>query len=212
MMNLYGLGRLLATKVLRVCVVLTLIAFVLTSAACAPFVSGSHGEQGRVYYLNSKAEIVEQLESLAREYTRRTGVEVVVLTAASGTNDQTLVSELAKSSAPTMFNIAGYDQFARFKKFMKPLQNTKVYSLLTKDAQNNAFSEDGQVYTLPYAAEWYGIIYNKRILETYISKDYAIIDDLPQLNSYDVLDRVTRSLNKHKEDMSIKAVWSLAGA
>lgn len=59
--------------------------------------------KGKVYYLNFKPEQDEQWQDLAKEYTKETGVDVTVLTAASGEYEKTLKSEMAKSNAPTLF-------------------------------------------------------------------------------------------------------------
>ena len=55
---------------------------------------------GKVYWLNFKPEIDETLQALAKTYTEKTGVEVKVTTAASGTYIQTLTSEMDKSNPP----------------------------------------------------------------------------------------------------------------
>ena len=51
---------------------------------------------GQVYYLNFKPEQDEQWQDLAKAYTDETGVPVTVITAADGTYEQTLKSEMAK--------------------------------------------------------------------------------------------------------------------
>ena len=63
--------------------------------------------KGAVYYLNFKAEQDAQWQQLAKEYTEKTGVKVDVVTAASGNYETMLMSEMGKSSAPTMFQIDG---------------------------------------------------------------------------------------------------------
>lgn len=194
-----------------VAIILVTVCALLPLASCGASKAGIDPSKGRVYFLNSKAEIVGQLEDLAAQYTKKTGVEVIIRTAASGTNNESLVVELSKKSAPTMFNIAGYDQFARFKRYMLPMDDTKVYSLLTDEGKKNAFAEDGVTYTLPYAAEWYGIIYNKKILENYMIHDYAVIKSLDELKSYDMLKKVTQSIQEHKDDLGLKAAWASPG-
>ena len=47
---------------------------------------------GKVYYLNFKPEQAEDWEALAAQYTDLTGVQVDVVTAASGTYESTLQS------------------------------------------------------------------------------------------------------------------------
>lgn len=62
---------------------------------------------GAVYYLNFKPEQADQWKALAETYTEQTGVPVTVETAASGTYESTLKSEMAKEEAPTLFQVNG---------------------------------------------------------------------------------------------------------
>lgn len=55
---------------------------------------------GSVYWLNFKPESDEVLQEIAKTYTEQKGVEVKVVTAASGTYSQTLISEMDKSAPP----------------------------------------------------------------------------------------------------------------
>ena len=66
-------------------------------AACGG--SSADDGKGKVYFLNFKPETADQWVALAKKYTDKTGVQVKVQTAASGTYQQTLKSELAKSDA-----------------------------------------------------------------------------------------------------------------
>ena len=100
-------------------------------------------------------------------------------------------SELAKSNAPTMFNISGFDQFAKYQKYCEPLQDTEAYKLLTDDGKAYSYTIDGDSFTLPYAAEWYGIIYNKKIINDYASKDYAVIKSADDIKDYKTLKAAT---------------------
>ena len=55
--------------------------------------SGSaDGSKGSVYYLNFKPEQDEAWQNLAKKYTEETGVDVKVVTAASGNYETTLMS------------------------------------------------------------------------------------------------------------------------
>ena len=60
---------------------------------------------GKVYYLNFKPEADEAWQALAAVYTEQTGVPVKVVTAASGSYSDTLTAEMAKSEAPTLYQI-----------------------------------------------------------------------------------------------------------
>ena len=67
----------------------------------------SSGGTGKVYYLNFKPEQADQWVELAKTYTDETGVQVDVQTAASGTYESQLKSEMAKDEAPTLFQVNG---------------------------------------------------------------------------------------------------------
>ena len=92
----------------------TLLALVVLLLAAACGGSSADSDKGHVYFMNNKSEVVDQYKQLAEMYTEKTGVQVDVQTGASGTYDATMSSELAKSNAPTMFNISGFDQFAKY--------------------------------------------------------------------------------------------------
>lgn len=53
--------------------------------------------------LNFKPEVDQQMQDIANVYTEQTGVPVTIVTAASGTYEQTLTSEMAKTECPTIF-------------------------------------------------------------------------------------------------------------
>ena len=72
-----------------------------------PSGSGDTPSGGKVYFMNFKPEQDAQWQELAELYTKETGVEVTVLTAASGNYETTLKSEMAKTDAPTLFQVNG---------------------------------------------------------------------------------------------------------
>ena len=78
---------------------------------------GEKEEVGSVYYLNFKPEAADTWEEIAEAYTAETGVEVKILTAASGNYEQTLNAEIAKREAPTLFQINGPIGYATWKNF-----------------------------------------------------------------------------------------------
>ena len=78
---------------------------VLMAATMIPAVPAMADDAGKVYYLNFKPEQDEAWQNLAKEYTEETGTEVTVVTAASGQYETTLQSEMAKSDAPTLFQV-----------------------------------------------------------------------------------------------------------
>ena len=65
-------------------------------------VAAPSAEGGSVYWLNFKPEADEALQQIAADYTAETGVEVKVVTVASGNYESTLTAEMDKSNAPTL--------------------------------------------------------------------------------------------------------------
>lgn len=155
-------------NITRIVAIAATLAMGTSLAACGG--SSADSSKGHVYFMNNKAEVVDQYKELASMYTKKTGVQVDIQTGAAGTYDATMKSELAKDNAPTMFNVAGFDQFAKYQKYVEPLQDTDVFKLLNDTGKAYSYTIDGNSYTLPYAAEWYGIIYNKKIIKDYCAK------------------------------------------
>ena len=114
-------------------------------AACGSSTSGDDAK-GKVYYLNFKPEAADQWTALAKEYTKEKGVDVKVQTAASGTYDQTLKSEIAKTEAPTLFQVNGPVGYQNWKKYTADMSNTDVYKELTNQ---DVALKDCLLYTSP---------------------------------------------------------------
>ena len=117
---------------------------------------------GSVYYLNFKPEQDGQWQELAALYTEQTGVTVKVVTAASGTYETQLTSEMAKSEAPTLFQVNGPVGLASWKDYCYDLSGSTVYSELTSD--DYALKDGDAVLGIAYVIESYGIIVNKTLL------------------------------------------------
>ena len=88
---------------------------------------------GSVYYLNFKPEQDGDWQELAKLYTQETGVEVKVQTAASGQYETTLMSEIAKTDAPTLFQVNGPVGLANWKDYCYDLSGSKIAGELSSD-------------------------------------------------------------------------------
>ena len=152
--------------------------------------------KGSVYYLNFKPEQATQWEDLAKTYTEQTGVEVNVLTAASGTYESTLKSEMAKDEVPTLFQVNGPVGLATWKDYCLDLKDSEVYSHLKSD--DFALKDGDSVYGLAYVIETYGIIYNKALLADYCALDGAVIKDASEITSFDTLKAVADDIQARK--------------
>ena len=165
--------------------------------------------KGSVYYLNFKPEQAEQWEDLAKIYTEQTGVEVNVLTAASGTYESTLKSEMAKDEVPTLFQVNGPVGLATWKDYCLDLKDSEVYSHLKSD--DFALKDGDSVYGLAYVIETYGIIYNKALLADYCALDGAVIKDASEITSFDTLKAVADDIQARKDELGVEGAFTSAG-
>ena len=179
-----------------------------TLAACGSSTSGDDSK-GKVYYLNFKPEAADQWTALAKEYTKEKGVEVKVQTAASGTYEQTLKSEIAKTEAPTLFQVNGPVGYQNWKKYTADMSNTDVYKELAN--QDVALKDGDKVVGVPYVMETYGLIYNKDILNKYFALDDAKATSMDEIDNFDTLKAVADDMQSRKDELGIKGAFTSAG-
>ena len=129
----------------------------------APAPEATQTAEGSVYYLNFKPEFDEALKGLAADYTAETGVEVKVVTAASGTYSDTLTAEMAKSEAPTIFNIGNMSGLKDWDEYALNLAGTPVANELNTDGFN-LYNEAGELKAMGHCFESFGIIVNVDLL------------------------------------------------
>lgn len=165
--------------------------------------------EGKVYYLNFKPEQGPAWEALAAKYTEETGVPVSVQTAASGTYESTLKSEIAKTEAPTLFQVNGPVGLATWKDYCYDLSGSDVYAQLKSD--DFALKEGDEVKGIAYVVETYGLIYNADILNDYFTKDYAVVTSVEEINSFDQLKAVADSIQANADDLGVKGAFTSAG-
>ncbi len=127
--------------------------------------SDSSGDKaaGSVYYLNFKPEADQAWQALAAAYTEKTGVPVKVVTAASGTYNETLTAEMAKSEAPTLFQCGNAQGLLDWGDYCLDLTGTDVLGEMTT-SDFNLTDETGAVKAIGYCYEAFGIIVNKALL------------------------------------------------
>ena len=164
-------------------------------------------EKGKVYYLSFKPEQEEQWKEIAKKYTDETGVEVKVVTAASGKYEQTLKSEITKSDAPTLFQINGPIGYQSWKDYCADLTDTELNKhLLNQDLAIKG--DDDKVYGIPYVEEGYGIIYNQSIMDKYFKLDGAKVKSMDEINNFDKLKEVAEDMQSKKDQLGIDGVFA----
>ncbi len=166
--------------------------------------------KGSVYYLNFKPEQADQWVELGEKYTEETGVPVTVVTAASGTYESTLKSEMAKDEAPTLFQVNGPVGLASWKDYCYDLKDTEIYKQLTSE-EFALTNEDGSVPGIAYVIETYGLIYNKALLNDYFETDGAVVKSVEEINSFETLKAVADDIQAKKDDLGIEGAFTSAG-
>lgn len=162
--------------------------------------SGSASAAGEVYYLNFKPEQDAQWQELAKLYTEETGVPVTVKTAASGQYETTLKSEMAKSEAPTLFQVNGPVGLASWTDYCLDLDDADVMKTLTDDSYALK-GEDGKTKGVAYVIESYGLIYNKSLLD---QAGYSEAD----ITNFDSLKKVVEDITARKDELGFSAFTS----
>jgi len=174
------------------------------AATAAPAANTTSG--GEVYYLNFKPEVAEIYQKIGDEFKKETGVTLKVVTAASGTYEQTLKSEIAKSDAPVLFQINGPVGYAAWKDYTADLKDIELYKHLSDKSM--AVTDGDGVYGIPYVVEGYGIIYNNAIMTRYFALDGAKAKSMDEINTFAKLKDVVEDMTAKKDQIGIKGVFS----
>lgn len=184
------------------------LAAVLAAGMMTGCGASSSKDEGSVYYLNFKPESAKVWEEIAAKYTEESGVTVKVVTAAAGTYEQTLKSEVAKKNPPTLFQINGPVGYQSWKDYCADLKDTDLYSWLLD--QDMAITDGDGVYGIPFAEEGYGIIYNEAIMNKYFTlSDKAVdINSTEEIGSFETLKAVVEDMTAKKDELGIEGVFA----
>ena len=178
-----------------------IIALVLALVLCVALATAACAEAS-VYYLNFKPEQDAQWQELAKIYTEKTGVPVTVVTAASGDYETTLMSEIEKSDAPTLFQVNGPVGLANWTDYCYDLAGTELVKHLTSDAF--ALKEGDAVKGVAYVVETYGIIANTKLLE---KAGYTVAD----ITNFETLKKVADDIQARKGELGLDGAFTSAG-
>ena len=193
--------RLLAL-IMALAMVFALVACGSTESAAESAASAAGSEataSGSVYYLNFKPEQDEAWQNLAKAYTAETGVQVTVVTAASGTYEETLMAEMGKEEAPTLFQVNGPVGLANWKDYCYDLKGTEIYNQLT--STDYALMNGDAVAGIGYVIESYGLITNVTLLD---KAGYKVED----IKSFDDLKKVAEDITARKDELGFAAFTS----
>jgi len=176
-------------------------ALLLTLVMALSLVACGGKDEGSVYWLNFKPEADAALQEIAKTYTKETGVEVKVVTAASGEYNTQLIAELDKKEAPTLFNVGNPGAVKTYGDYCYDLADTKVMGELNQDIV--LYTEEGTVASIGYCVESFGIIVNKTLLA---EAGYSIED----ITDFDSLKAIADDIHARADELGFDA-FSSAG-
>jgi raffinose/stachyose/melibiose transport system substrate-binding protein len=196
--------------------VFILVAMIMSACATATTEAPSGATQppaetaaptggGELYYLNFKPEVADVYAKIGDAWKAETGNTLKVVTAAAGTYEQTLKSEIAKSDPPVLFQINGPVGYASWKDYTADLSGIELYKHLSD--KNLAVTDGTGVYGLPYVIEGYGIIYNNAIMNQYFALAGAKAASMDGVNNFTTLKAVADDMQAKKEQLGIQGVF-----
>lgn len=187
---------------------ISLFLSLLCVAACSSLAGCGKKKTAEVYFLNFKPESASVYEELAKKYEDEKGVKVKVVTAAANNYEQTLKSEIAKSSAPTIFQVNGPIGYNSWKDYCLDIKDSKLYDILSD--KSLAIKEGDGVYAVPYVVEGYGIIYNNAVMEKYFAlpNKKTALKSAGEIDSFDKLKAVVEDMTANLSALGIEGVFA----
>ena len=137
------------------------IVMVLSATAVFSGCAKKEDDTPNVYYLNFKPEFNDALQDLAKKYTEKTGIEVKIVTAASGDYSNSLNANIEDI---TIFNIGNAAGLADWDDYALDLTDSDIAKQLTTN-DFNLYNEKGELKAIGNCYESFGIIVNTKLLE-----------------------------------------------
>ena len=149
---------------------------VISLAACSKELNEEKGSDSdaadKIVVFQSKVEISDQLESLAEEYEKESGVKVEVWGTTGDDYFTQLKTKLANNQGPTVFSLAPGGESSQVSAYLEDLGDLEF---LDKITEGMADEIDGKTVGIPYTMEGFGLVYNA---DTYNPEETKDIDSL----------------------------------
>ncbi len=126
-------------------------------------------EAKKIVVFQSKVEITDQMEALAKEYKKETGVEIEVWGTTGDDYFQQLKTKLANNQGPTVFSLAPGSESEQMAAYLEDLSDMDFINNIA-DGMVNVI--DGKKVGVPYTVEGFGLVYNKSMIDSAEVKDY----------------------------------------
>jgi len=153
--------------------IVVLLLLVLLIGGCGISGNGASNEAGEiatadapdrtVHVFNFKVEMAEQLNALAKQYEKESGVHISIDTCGGGCDySAALKTRFNSGDKPDLFFVAGYTDLDLWREYLEDLSDQPWVSDLV-DLTKPGITTDGKVYGMPLVIEGWGFIYNKEL-------------------------------------------------
>ena len=133
---------------------------------------------GKFTIFQSKTEIMDQLNQLAKDYKVETGVEIEVWETSGDNYYKDLKTGISTESGPVLFSLAPGSESVEMSDY---LEDVSDLSFMSKISDNLKDSVDGKFVGVPYTIEGFGLVYDGNLVDTSkIGSTDALIDYLKE--------------------------------
>jgi raffinose/stachyose/melibiose transport system substrate-binding protein len=129
----------------------------------------------KISIFQSKVEIAESLEALAKKYTDETGNEIEVWGSAGDAYMTQLQAKLAANEGPSIFSVGSGSESEKFKSYYYDMSNEPFVKNI---APNMELKLDGKIVGVPVGVEGFGLVYNKSLVD---SKNVTDLDSFTKV-------------------------------
>ncbi|MBU9712676.1 ABC transporter substrate-binding protein [Evansella tamaricis] len=138
----------------------------------------------KITIFQSKVEITEELEELAKIYEEETGVEVEVWGTTGDDYFQQLQIRLNSNQGPSIFSLRHLTEAMSLESYAYDLSDVEYAQYI---AENMALEVNGKLLGIPFGAEGFGLVYNKDLIDPADVADYAsFVNTLQEFDGTDV--------------------------
>lgn len=119
-------------------------------------------KEGKITIFQSKTEIVEDLNALAKAYTDETGIEVEVWETTGDSYYSDLKTDVSTGAGPTLFSLQPGAESVEMSDYLEDLGDL---SFVDKIGEGMADVVDGKTVGIPYTVEGFGLVYNGDLVD-----------------------------------------------
>lgn len=116
----------------------------------------------KISLFQSKVEIADALEELAKKYKAETGNEIEIWGSAGDAYMTQLQAKLAAKEGPSIFSVGAGAETEKFASYYYDMSNEPYAKFI---APNMALEVDGKVVGIPTGVEGFGLVYNKSLVD-----------------------------------------------